>query len=132
MLTAIDMLAAQADGGWQQRYADPNWQNRLTRLTPQQEAQFQAWARRRRAPITDDYDMRGFWLNGAQGNDVNANDGMMHYPDTYKTPLHESFSGESIYARPDSGAPTWNERDQLVLPDGTVLYDERVARRPRR
>ena len=68
--------------------------------------------------------MRGFYLH--QGNTaVNANDGMLHYPDTYKTPLHQSFSGESIYANPNAHPPMWNEQDQLVLPDGTVVFDER-------
>ena len=113
---------------WQDIYAGPNWQQRLTRLQPQQEEQFQAWARANRVPITDDYDMRGFWLNGAQGSAVNQNDGAMHYPDTYKTPLHDSFSGESIFANPQADPPRWNDQDQLVASDGRVLYDEREPR----
>lgn len=108
---------------WQERYAAPGWQQRLTRLPPGQEAQFQAWARANRVPLTEDYDMRGFWLNEGRAPDSRG-----HYPDTYKTPLHDSFSGESIYADPRSGAPRWNDRNQLVLPDGTVLFDERRRR----
>jgi len=111
--------------GWQGRYAAPDWQQRLTRLTPAQEVKFQEWARQTRAPITPDYDMRAFWLNGAQGSAINPNDRMMHYPDTYKTPLHESFSGESIYADPRKAPPRWNDRDQLMAADGTILFDER-------
>lgn len=109
---------------WQDQYAAPDWQQRLTRLSPEQEAEFQTWARSNRAPITDDYDMRGYWLNGARGAAVNPNDRAMHYPDTYKTPLHESFSGESMYANPRSRPPQWNSRGQLVAADGSILYDE--------
>jgi hypothetical protein len=123
------MFAAGAASPWQMQYAAPDWKQRLTRLSPQQEAQFMAWAQQNRAPITDDYDMRGFWLNGGQGAGVNPNDGMMHYPDTYKTPLHESFSGESMYANPKARPPMWNDRDQLVTPDGRILFDERRRRK---
>lgn len=112
---------------WQDRYAAPDWRDHLTKLSPQEEAAFEDWARQTKAPITDDYDMRGFWR--AKGKtQVNPNDGLPHYSDEFKTPLHQSFSGESIYARPNSGAPMWNDRDQLVLPDGTVLFDERARR----
>jgi hypothetical protein len=113
---------------WQDRYAVKDWRSRLTRLRPDEELLFQEWARRNRAPITDDYDMRGFWKSGGTTS-INANDGLPHYTDTYKTPLHESFSGESIYADPKAGAPMWNDQDQLVLPDGTILFDERKKRR---
>lgn len=123
------MFAASASGPWQMQYAIPDWQQRMARLNPQQEAAFEAWARQNHAPVTPDYDMRAFWLHGAQGSQVNANDGMMHFPDTYKTPLHQSFSGESIFANPKAHPPMWNELDQLVTPDGRVLFDERAARR---
>lgn len=118
---------------WQDVYAQPDWQSQLTRLPPPQEELFQMWARANRVPITDDYDMRGFWLHrgeqGEGGTAINPNDGELHYPDTYKTPLHESFSGESRFANPQTHPPRWNERGQLVAADGTVLYDEREARR---
>ncbi len=58
---------------------------------------------------------------------INPNDNMMHYPDYWKTPFHESFSHESQWATP--GAPIWNELDQLVTPDGKVVFDERAKRR---
>lgn len=117
---------------WQDRYASPDWQSRLTQLPPAQERLFQMWAQANNVPITDDYDMRGFWLHrgeGGTGTAVNPNDHQLHYPDTYKTPLHESFSGESIYADPATHPPVWNNRDQLVTPDGRVLFDERRQRR---
>jgi hypothetical protein len=113
---------------WQDRYALPDWQQRLTTLDPDQEALFRMWARANKVPLTDDYDMRGFWLHrgeGGQGTARNPNDHLLHYPDTYKTPLHDSFSGESIYADPRSKPPRWNKFDQLVARDGTILFDER-------
>jgi hypothetical protein len=82
------------------------------------------------APQTD-YDMRGFWRGLQQQNPravsaVNANDGMMHYPDYWKTPQHETFSADSQWAVP--GAPKWNDQDQLVSPGQRILYDERKRR----
>lgn len=121
---------APASAPWQQRYALPDWQAKLTILSPTQERQFQKWARETKAPITDDYDMRGYWLHDrAQGTQINANDGLPHFTDRWKTPLHKSFSGESVYANPKSSPPRWNEKDQLVASDGTVLFDERAQPR---
>jgi len=108
---------------WQDQYARPDWKNELTVLSPDEESQFQSWAASTKAPITEDYDMRGFWKYGGVSS-VNANDNMLHYTDTYKTPLHESFSGESKYARKDVPGPSWNDKDQLVDSKGNVLFDE--------
>jgi hypothetical protein len=62
---------------------------------------------------------------------INPNDHAVHYPDRFKTPLAPSFSNESVYADPRTGPPRWNGRDQLVLPNGMIVYDEReeAARR---
>lgn len=127
--------AYEPQGRWQDRYAAEGWQNRLTQLAPAQERLFQMWAQANRVPITDDYDMRAFWLHRGEGgaaSAINPNDHRLHYPDTYKTPLHESFSGESIFADPQTRPPRWNDRDQLVTPDGQVLFDERRPARARR
>lgn len=62
-----------------------------------------------------DYDMRGFWKAGGK----RAANG--HFPDTYKTPYHKSFSNESRYATKD--APHW-EGDRLVDKNGRVIVDE--------
>lgn len=120
-------VVAQRQGA--NKYAQPDWQQHLTKLNPQDEQDFQTWAKRNKAPITDDYDMRGFWdalrnKDPRAGTSVNANDGRMHFPDTWKTPLHKSFSNESIYATPD--APKWNDKDQLVDTQGNVVFDERA------
>lgn len=104
-----------------------------TQLPPLQEMQFQKWVGDNKVPFdpnarVQDYDMRGFYQALQQGHPravsaVNPNDSQMHYPDYWKTPYHESFSGESQWAGPV--APKWNDKDQLVAPDGRILYDER-------
>lgn len=103
-----------------------------TSLHPADELRFQQWVTKNKVPFdpapTADYDMRGFWRGLMTGHPAahqtpNANDGLMHYPDHWKTPYHESFSAESQWATPQ--APQWNEQDQLVDPQGRVRFDER-------
>ena len=109
---------------WQDSYADPEWKGKLTKLSPEEETKFQAYAKETNSPITDDYDMRGFWKDPTSKTSINPNDGKIHWNDKYKTPIHESFSGESIYSRQGIDKPKWNDKDQLVGPDGKVLFDE--------
>ena len=106
----------------------------VTRLSPQEEVQFQQWVKANNIPWQDsptaDYDMRGYFKAMQAGNQnartaINPNDNKPHYPDTYKTPYHKSFSSESMYANPTL-APRWNPEDQLVLPNGSVVFDERA------
>jgi len=91
-----------------------------TQLSPEEEQQFQGWASANKVPWQDtpnaDYDMRGYWKAQQSGDPyartaVNPDDHLPHYPDTYKTPLHRSFSNESQYAGP--GTPHW-EGNSLV------------------
>lgn len=120
-----------------QQFAKPAPQEGyFTRLDPNQEESFQRWVKDNSVPFDPspqaDYDMRGFYKGLSSGDPraasgVNANDGRMHYTDHWKTPYHESFSAESKFALPT--APRWNEKDQLVTPDGRVIFDERAARR---
>jgi hypothetical protein len=119
-------------------YAKPSSSGYLTTLPPSDEANFQAWLQKNSVPFdpsqTADYDMRGFWKGLISGDPhaetgVNQNDGRLHFSDYWKTPYHMSFSGESQFARP--GAPTWNDQDQLVLPNGQVVFDERAMVRGR-
>lgn len=97
-----------------------------TKLTPNEEAQFQSWVKATKAPWQDDpdadYDMRGYW-KALQTGDPNAKQSLSngHYPDTYKTPYHKTFSNESKYATPD--APHW-EGDRLIDKSGRVIADE--------
>lgn len=106
--------------------------NYLTALPSDQEAKFQDWVQKNKIPFdpspTADYDMRGFWQELQAGGPnaqtgINPNDGQLHFNDYYKTPYHESFSSESKWAKPN--APSWNDKDQLVTPDGTIVFDER-------
>jgi hypothetical protein len=105
-----------------------------TQLNPASEAKFRSWLKANKVPFdpkskVSDYDMRGFWL-ALQAKDpkamtaINPNDKQLHYPDHWKTPYHQSFSNESQWAT--KGAPSWNKKDQLVLPDGKVVFDERA------
>lgn len=117
-------------------YAQSDLASYKTTLAPNDEAKFQAWAVQNKVPVDDsptsDYDMRGFY-HGLMTNDlhaqtgINANDGLIHFSDYYKTPYHKSFSNESRYAL--ANAPKWNEQDQLVDASGKVLVDERRPER---
>jgi hypothetical protein len=107
-----------------------------TPLPPDQEQVFQQWVAQNKVPFdpkaqVTDYDMRGFW-QALQNKDpkamtaVDPNDNRLHYPDYWKTPYHETFSNESQWAAPN--APEWNKQDQLVAPDGSVLFDDRAQK----
>lgn len=99
------------------------------------EPEFQAWVKANKVPFDlaqeiPDYDMRGFYKALQEGDPkaqeaVNPNDGQMHFPDYWKTPYHKSFSNESQWADP-AKAPKWNDQDQLVAPDGTIVVDEKA------
>ena len=96
-----------------------------TKLAPQEEAKFQDWVKKNKVPWQDtptaDYDMRGYW-KAQQKGDPNAKQAKnMHFPDTYKTPYHKSFSNESMYATPK--APRW-VGDKLMTFDGKLVTDE--------
>ena len=113
-------------------YAKPG--NYATQLNPQEEQEFKQWVQQNKVPFdpsepVSDYDMRGFYKALKSGDEraataENQNDGQTHYPDYWKTPYHKSFSAESQWADPVK-APRWNSKDQLVTPDGKVVYDER-------
>lgn len=101
-----------------------------TKLDPAREQQFQQWVKANKVPWKDDpkadYDMRGYFqdhvLGGkGQGTAVSKFDEKQHFPDTYKTPYHATFSDESKYAK--SGAPHWEE-DRLIDRHGNVIADE--------
>lgn len=113
-----------------QQWAKPgDWS---TKLPADQETSFRDWVSKNKVPFNPndpvaDYDMRGFW-SALQGKDprattaVDPNDKLMHYPDAWKTPYHETFSRESVYATPT--APYWLENRYLVTPEGKVLFDD--------
>lgn len=105
-----------------------------TKLDPNEEIQFRQWLASNKVPFNpdqplQDYDMRGFWKALSSGDAlaksaVDPNDKKLHYPDYWKTPYHQTFSNESQWA--GEGAPKWNDKDQLVMPDGTVVFDDKA------
>jgi hypothetical protein len=106
-----------------------------TPLSPLDEFAYRQWVQQNRVPTdptatgAQDYDMRGFYQGLQQGNPraqsaINPNDSQMHFPDFWKTPLHQTFSNESQWAPPT--APQWTPNDQLAQPNGRVLFDERL------
>lgn len=107
-----------------------------TKLSPLDEFAYRQWVKDNNVPTNpdatapQDYDMRGFWQGLQQQNPkaqsaVDPNDNRLHYPDNWKTPIHQTFSNESQWAQP--GAPSWTEDDKLVAPNGWVVFDDRKA-----
>jgi hypothetical protein len=104
-----------------------------TPLPPMQETMFRQWLQSNNVPFdprakASDYDMRGFYSGLMAGDPkalsaVDPNDRKLHYPDYWKTPLHETFSNQSQWATPS--APAWNDQDQLVNRGGRIVFDDR-------
>lgn len=97
-----------------------------TKLNDRDERAFLSWVRKNGIEVTPDYDMRGFYKGLMSGDErassgISPADGRLHFSDAWKTPLHQSFSNESIYA--NDKAPHWDGY-RLVGPDGTVYFDE--------
>ena len=108
-----------------------------TPLDQLHEMAFRQWLQENNVPFNpdattpQDYDMRGFYraLREQQPiarSAIDPNDNRMHYPDYFKTPLHETFSNESQFAPED--APHWNDKDQLVTVGGRILFDDRAKK----
>ena len=109
-----------------------------TTLDPLNEMAFRQWVTQNQVPFNvnaagpSDYDMRDYYQGVMQGNpmarptEINVNDGLPHYTDYYKTPLHQSFSSGSQWA--DETTPSWINDKQLVSPGGRIVFDEGVPR----
>jgi hypothetical protein len=103
-----------------------------TPLSSLEEMLFRGWAQNNNVPFNvnapqSDYDMRGFWGALQQQNPkaqtaINQNDGRLHFPDYWKTPLHQTFSRESQWAAPNGSQ--WINKSQLANPSGRVVFDE--------
>lgn len=106
-----------------QDYATPG--PYITKLSSEEEAQFQDWVKHNNIPFDPspnaDYDMRGFWKAQQSGDPTAKRAANLHFPDTWKTPYHKTFSNESIYSKPD--APHW-EGNKLIDKNGNVVVDE--------
>lgn len=102
---------------------DPPW---TTKLAGNEEYAFQKWVKQFNIPWKDeptaDYDMRGFWKALTSGDQrAVRNMKTKHFPDVWKTPYHQTFSNESMYAKPE--APHW-QGNQLINSKGQVIYSE--------
>jgi len=115
---------ADGDAQWS-AYAKPG--PYTTTLPQQDEQQFKSWVKNNNIPWRDspqsDYDMRGYWKAQVSGDssahtEVNPVDHKPHYPDTYKTPYHKTFSNESKYALPTAGH--W-EGQRFIAPSMSTL-----------
>lgn len=99
----------------------------ITKLSPDEEQEFRTWVTQNKIPVDpndplSDYDMRGFWKAMKSGDVIAMRDNMSgHFPDRWKTPLHKSFSNESIFS--DKTAPHW-EGNKLVSPAGKTVFSE--------
>lgn len=118
--------------------------NYTTDLSGDQEKQFRQWVGQNKVPFdpdgqANDYDMRGYWKDvvsqGGNEQQRNTVDGQMHFPDTYKTPFHQSFSEGSKYALPSApewvgpnGLPDLNGHQLRDKASGRIVYDETLGR----
>ncbi len=102
----------------------------VTQLPFLDELKFKSWVQRNNIPFdplpTSDYDMRGFYKALISGDPraataISPFDNAMHFPDVWKTPFHNTFSNESMYATPN--APGW-QGDVLKNKLGSVIADE--------
>lgn len=106
-----------------------------TPLDQLHEMAFRQWVQDNHVPFDpnstapQDYDMRGFYQGLQQQNPkaqsaIDPNDSRLHYPDFWKTPIHQTFSNESQWA--PANAPAWNDEDQLVSQGGRIVFDDRA------
>jgi hypothetical protein len=103
---------------------------------------FANWAERNRVPVDlspqSDYDMTGYYrdmlANQSAQPSISALDNRPHFTDKFKTPYHQTFSKESIYAGDD--APHWEGNalrndagnlQALELPDDNILSAKQSA-----
>ena len=87
--------------------------NETTRLTPDEEAAFQAWARANDIRDVDHaqsrYDYRGYWKQIASkgGEATRVYDDGLHFTDKFKQHGHETFSRESQYSAGPHDGGRW-------------------------
>lgn len=122
------------------KFAKPNWKI-TTFKSDKEEEDFSTWVKTNKVPFDKedpypDYDMRGFYSALQTGDEraktaVNSKDKLLHFPDVWKTPYHESFSNESQYAT--ENAPSWVGDDKvgwkLLGLDGIVYKDETIYKK---
>lgn len=97
-----------------------------TKLSPAEEASFQAWAKTNKITDVDSpqsfYDYRGYWKDVAnQGNDQRSGS---HFPDTYKQHGHPTFSVESKYSKGVGDGGRW-EGEKYIPAGADLLVNSR-------
>ena len=89
---------------------------------------FETWAKAFDVPISDDYDMQGYFenevLKGKSNQDVSAYDNQMHFTDEYKLPNHETFSKQSKYWKEGMPNRDWAGNYFMDMETGQILKDE--------
>lgn len=100
-----------------------------TKLTPDEESQYQEWRKTLPGPLQseEDYDLRGYWKDPDTQKD-GIKDGQ-HFTDRYKKPNHPTFSNESMYAtgKNKSRAGHWDDNGDFVASEDQL--SEREAAR---
>ena len=96
--------------------------NTLETLAPEERIEFLRWVMNNNIPLSNDYDMVGFWKAQKMGDPrvssgINPNDNQMHFTDMFKLPNHRTFSNESKYGKPTD--PQW---EGGPLPRGGESY----------
>lgn len=97
-----------------------------TMLPPEQEEQFRQWVAKNKVPFDPeedptDYDMRGYWQAQQAGEAEPWTGPGSHFPDTFKTPYDTTFSGESMYAKPETPFE-WQGDNLIDTRDGSVIF----------
>lgn len=111
-----DVIAAMAKGSDAQPIPESSHAEERTDLSADDEAQFQQWTSDNNLSDVDHpdshYDYRGFWkeTNGAP----HPPGAQMHFPDTYKTHGHPTFSVESKYSKGPQDGGRW-EGDNFIF-----------------
>jgi hypothetical protein len=102
---------------------------RQTTFSPHLENLYQAWSESNRVPQSNDYDMRGYFMDIVMGKQKDLSDLAQHYPDTYKLPNHPSFSNESIYST-GKDDPYWIENPAPYNPPTWKLQGTDIVEQP--
>ncbi len=101
--------------------AMPSHAPETTALSSGDEAKYRQWVQDNNIPDGPDsrYDMRGYWQDiaskGGDETQINDQDRLRHFPDTYKQHGHPTFSAESKYSRGPQDGGKWIG-DTLVPP----------------
>ena len=104
---------------------------KTTALPPHLENMYKSWVMQNRIPESNDYDMRGFFMDMLKGSkdaqtSINPSDMQLHFTDKWKLPNHPAFSQESKYSMTnqdprwvgnfidDSGKQHWNASPYIM------------------